>query len=123
MVVYGVDAPMHWDFDTYNARLDEVIRPVAEREDVSAIHVPYRRNRAVIFNSDLFHATSEVRFRPEYEFRRINVTYLFGDREADSDFRGLGRSDALLTSVRAVEPWRSAALSGRNSSLMNRLSP
>jgi hypothetical protein len=112
MVVYGVDAPMHWDFDTYNARLDEVIHPYVKREGVSAVHVPYRCNRAVIFNSDLFHATSEVRFRPEYEFRRINVTYLFGDREADRDFRGLGRPDALLSSVRAVEPWRSAALRG-----------
>ena len=42
--------------------------------------VPYRRNRVVIFDSDLFHRTDDLDFRPGYENRRINVTMLFGDR-------------------------------------------
>ena len=42
--------------------------------------VPYRRNRAVIFNSDLFHRTDDLDFAPGYENRRINVTMLFGER-------------------------------------------
>ncbi len=42
--------------------------------------VPYRRNRGVIFDSDLFHSTADVDFRPGYENRRINVTMLFGYR-------------------------------------------
>jgi hypothetical protein len=42
--------------------------------------VPYRGNRAVIFNSDLFHKTDAIRFREGYENRRINVTLLYGER-------------------------------------------
>jgi len=43
--------------------------------------VPYRANRAVIFDSDLFHETDVIRFKPGYENRRINVTLLFGRRQ------------------------------------------
>jgi hypothetical protein len=43
--------------------------------------VPHRCNRAVIFNSDLIHRTDDIRFRPGYENRRINVTFLYGVRE------------------------------------------
>ena len=44
------------------------------------VTVPYRRNRVVIFDSDLFHRTDDLDFRPGYENRRINVTMLFGNR-------------------------------------------
>ena len=44
------------------------------------VRVPYRRNRVVIFDSDLFHHTDDLGFRSGYENRRINVTMLFGDR-------------------------------------------
>ncbi len=42
--------------------------------------IPYRYNRAIIFDSDLFHTTPALRFRSGYENRRINVTLLYGDR-------------------------------------------
>ena len=45
-----------------------------------AITVPYRANRAVIFDSDLFHETDRIDFRPGYLNRRINVTMLYGRR-------------------------------------------
>ena len=38
-------------------------------------------NRAVIFNSNLFHETDKIDFKDGYENRRINVTMLFGKRE------------------------------------------
>ena len=65
LIVYDVDAPQRWDFDTYNGRLD-VIRPFLDRQKAQAVRIPYRQNRAIIFNSDLFHGTDAVRFRPEY---------------------------------------------------------
>jgi hypothetical protein len=34
----------------------------------------------VIFDSNLFHESDAVRFRPGYENHRINVTMLFGQR-------------------------------------------
>ena len=41
---------------------------------------PYRANRAVIFDSDLFHETDSIAFKPGYLNRRINVTMLYGRR-------------------------------------------
>ena len=43
--------------------------------------IPYRENRAVIFNSNLFHETDNYEFKEGYENRRVNVTLLFGHRE------------------------------------------
>ncbi len=44
------------------------------------ITVPYRANRAVIFDSNLFHKTDVIRFAGGYENRRINITMLYGRR-------------------------------------------
>jgi hypothetical protein len=43
--------------------------------------VPHRANRAVIFDSDLFHETDDIAFKDGYLNRRINVTLLYGRRE------------------------------------------
>ena len=36
----------------------------------------------MIFNSDLFHETDRIAFADGYENRRINVTLLYGRRDA-----------------------------------------
>ncbi|MGH7256636.1 MAG: hypothetical protein ACREI3_12775, partial [Nitrospirales bacterium] len=56
------------------------IRAFLTREGAQAVTIPYRANRAVIFNSDLFHETDRLRFREGYENRRINITLLYGQR-------------------------------------------
>ena len=48
--------------------------------DRAPVRVPYRCNRAAIFDSSLIHESGGVRFRPGYANRRINLTLLFGDR-------------------------------------------
>jgi hypothetical protein len=100
MIIYDVDAPLHWDFETYNGR-SEVIQPFLVQQHARSVIVPYRQNRAIIFNSDLFHGTCEVCFRPEYENRRINVTFLYGDRENDVDHPGNHRSAAMTNAWRS----------------------
>lgn len=81
IVVFAAEAPAHWSDADYNS-LDPALK--AERnarvEGVRRIEVPYRANRMVLFNSNLFHETAAVRFRPGYRNRRINLTLLFGDR-------------------------------------------
>jgi hypothetical protein len=108
LVVYPVDAPLHWDFVTYNSRSD-VIRAFLARQGVRPTRIAYRQNRAVIFNSDLFHGTEEVKFRQNYESRRINVTMLYGDREADVHHRQLARPDPMFGTAGSSYAWRSAA--------------
>lgn len=88
LVVYGVDAPLGWDFHTYNGRPD-IIKSFLKEQDAKAIYIPYKQNRAMIFNSDLFHNTAEVRFKPGHENKRINITMLYGDRENDYHHRNL----------------------------------
>jgi hypothetical protein len=45
-----------------------------------AIRVPYRENRAVIFDSAFLHHSDRGVFAPGYENRRVNVTFLYGSR-------------------------------------------
>lgn len=116
LVVYGVDAPSHWDFDMYNSRPD-VIKPFLRQQQARAITIPYRQNRAIIFNSDLFHATAELKFKPGYENRRVNVTMLYGDRENDVHHLDLARPGAAGAPNARPTGWRSAAFGrvGRSS--------
>lgn len=110
LVIYDVDAPLEWDFDTYNGRSD-IIKPFLRRQQAGALSIPYRQNRAVIFNSDLFHGTAQLNFRPGYENRRVNVTMLYGDRENDIHHLQMIHRDGLVhTGVRSAA-WRSASFS------------
>ncbi|MEU1089652.1 hypothetical protein ABZ401_23015 [Streptomyces sp. NPDC005892] len=104
LVVHDVDAPLSWGFETYNGRQD-VIRPFLRRTRARSMTIPYRQNRAVIFNSDLFHASDAVRFRPGYENLRINVTMLYGDREKEAHHPRLSGVEGMA----GRSAWRSAA--------------
>ena len=44
------------------------------------MRIHHRCNRALIFNSTLFHETDQIVFRPDYVNRRINITLLYGIR-------------------------------------------
>ncbi|MEU2621963.1 hypothetical protein ABZ642_28140 [Streptomyces sp. NPDC007157] len=104
LVVHNVDAPLSWGFHAYNGRQD-LIRPFLQRRQARSMTIPYRQNRAVIFNSDLFHASDAIRFRPGYENLRINVTMLYGDREEEAHHPQRSGSEA----VDGRPAWRSAA--------------
>lgn len=83
LVVWDKEAPPDWSSKRYNSseRDDQIaIRRFLESSGSNPVRVPHRQNRAVIFNSDLFHRTDEIRFREGYENRRINVTMLYGKR-------------------------------------------
>ena len=79
LVVHKAHAPSDWAFRTYNADSARMARFLEEAGD-EPVTVPYRRNRVVIFDSDLFHRTDDLDFHSGYENRRINVTMLFGNR-------------------------------------------
>lgn len=78
LVVYGAPPPSDWpivDYDADQAR----IRAFLEENGDSAVTVPYRENRGVLFESRLFHGTDRPDFAPGYKDHRINITLLFGD--------------------------------------------
>ena len=105
MLIYDVDAPLSWDFPTYNERGD-LIREFLNASHAGVIRIPYRQNRAIIFNSDLFHATEQVNFKPDYRSHRINITMLYGERRLDDHHPPSPHVDLPAHSS---SMWRSAA--------------
>jgi Tfp pilus assembly protein PilF len=79
LIVWDVAAPLDWEYSRYNGDL-EATRDFLKRANAKPTAIPYRCNRAVIFDSDLFHETDIIRFKDGYLNRRINVTLLYGDR-------------------------------------------
>ena len=75
--VYDVPAPEDWTFEQYNID-SALIYQFLEQHRAKCVTVPHRCNRAVLFNSALFHETDTIRFVDSYESRRVNMTYLFG---------------------------------------------
>lgn len=77
--VWDVEAPLDWDFAAYN-RDGPRMRNFLKDHNAKSLVVPHRQNRVIMFNSDLFHETGALTFRPGYENRRINITMLYGKR-------------------------------------------
>jgi tetratricopeptide (TPR) repeat protein len=81
LVVWNKEAPRDWNFKDYNNTANEPkVREFLDASGAKAVTIPYRANRAVIFNSDLFHETDRFHFKDDYESRRLNITLLYGRR-------------------------------------------
>jgi hypothetical protein len=80
LIVWDTPAPLDWNFAHYNGA-SQAIRDFLAQSKAQSVTVPYRANRAVIFDSDLFHATDRIAFKEGYLNRRINITMLYGKRE------------------------------------------
>jgi tetratricopeptide (TPR) repeat protein len=84
LLVHHVRAPKDWEHGDYNSWESEAkIETLLAASGADSTRVPYRANRAVLFDSDLFHRTDHYRFKPGYLQRRINVTMLFGWRDGN----------------------------------------
>ena len=82
LVVWNKEAPDDWDFVEYNNdKNKQKIQAFLEESGAKPINIPHRQNRAIIFNSNLFHETDVIEFQDTYECRRINVTLLYGRRQ------------------------------------------
>ncbi|MDG2285452.1 MAG: hypothetical protein P8N43_07970 [Alphaproteobacteria bacterium] len=78
LLIYRRPAPTSWGFEQYNAAPGEEVMKFLGDDADTPIRIPHRQNRAVIFDSRLFHETDRLHFREGLENRRINVTMLFG---------------------------------------------
>ena len=75
--VFDVPSPPDWAPHDYNENEVKIYAFLKDR-GAKMVRVPHRCNRAVLFNSALFHETDAIHFEPGYESRRLNFTYLFG---------------------------------------------
>jgi Tfp pilus assembly protein PilF len=81
LVIWDKPAPLDWDFAKYNNVDTTATREFLAHAGARSVTVPYRSNRAVIFDSSLFHETDRLLFKEGYLNRRINITLLYGLRE------------------------------------------
>ena len=80
LLVWDKAAPPEWDFAKFNGDY-AAIRDFLAQSGARKITIPHRANRAVIFDSNLFHKTDRISFAEGYENRRINITMLYGRRK------------------------------------------
>ncbi|MEO8301590.1 MAG: tetratricopeptide repeat protein [Rhizomicrobium sp.] len=79
LVIWNKKPPLDWNSLRSNGD-EKAARDLLAQTGAEPVIVPYRANRAVIFDSDLFHETDHIEFKPGYLNRRINVTMLYGRR-------------------------------------------
>ena len=69
--------PSGWAMEGYDADQERIVA-FLEHHGANTLRIPYRENRAVLFESRLFHASDDPIFVPSYQNRRVNMTFLFG---------------------------------------------
>ena len=77
LIVHRHLPPADWSLSNYSddkARIEKWIL----QKNTDSLEIPYRENRAVIFDSRLFHGSGSMKFADGYENQRINITLLFG---------------------------------------------
>ena len=86
LVVYTAKPPAGMDFAAWNQDTGRVVDELLAPTGFANVTVPHKANRAVLFDSALFHTTDALDFvrggGPEK--RRINLTLLYGHMQRPS---------------------------------------
>jgi tetratricopeptide (TPR) repeat protein len=77
LVVSRVPPPADWQMSDYEADQERIVA-FLEHNPQNRLKVPYGNNRAVVFESRLFHWSDTPEFAPGYENHRINLTFIYG---------------------------------------------
>ena len=84
LVVFTVKPPPEWDILQYNSDTEKVYEELLKPAGFKNVTIPYKENRAVLFDSALFHQTDNFHFKKGYPNRRINLTILYGDMQTST---------------------------------------
>lgn len=80
LVVYRVAPPEGTPMEVFNhSPLHPNVTKMLAETGFANYTIPYKTNRAVVFQSDLFHQSGKMTWAPGYDKRRINLTLLFGN--------------------------------------------
>ena len=72
--LYHRKAPKEWTWDQYNRDLSLIKEfLMGSKYDI----IPYKCNRAIIFEGNTFHTTDNVHMKPGHINKRINYTFLY----------------------------------------------
>jgi hypothetical protein len=81
--IFTINQPLEWDIRSFNGR-PELIAPFLQMQNAHRISIPYRQNRAITLNPELFCGISELKFHRGHENNRINITMLYDESPARS---------------------------------------
>jgi len=81
LAVCRTPPPAEWQIESYDNDSGQIAGLMAEHA-ADTLYVPYRENRAVLFQSRLFHRSDAPQFAQGYENHRINITMLFGRHDS-----------------------------------------
>lgn len=70
--------PPDWEFEQYNTNTHLVYEALLKPTNFANVTVPHKQNRAVLFDSALFHHTDKFKFKKGHKNHRINLTLLYG---------------------------------------------
>lgn len=76
LLIANVKAPEEWEWHDYNRDLPKITK-FLEDESVSFELVPYKYNRATIFEGKRFHKTAGVHTKPGIQNKRVNMTLMY----------------------------------------------
>lgn len=74
LLLYPIERPEDWEFERYNGSDEEIGELIS---GTPPIRIPFKMNRAVVFDSKLFHSSDRSVFFAEHEGFRTNVTFLY----------------------------------------------
>ena len=77
--IYKHAPPDDWQITNYDDDSELIKSFMVDHKDQNIV-IPYKENRAVLFNSRLFHGSNAPRFKSGYINHRINITMLFGQK-------------------------------------------
>lgn len=80
--LFDIEAPLFEtdaDFHAFN-RQPAHIQSYLQQRGARALDVPYRQNRLLIFNANLFHESLPYDFEADFASQRMNLTLMFGQR-------------------------------------------
>lgn len=82
LIIYDKVQPQDWDWSKINRLKDT--RIVREQisdylKESNTTTIAYRENRAMMFHSNLFHASDKFHFRDNYMSRRMNISLIFAE--------------------------------------------
>jgi tetratricopeptide (TPR) repeat protein len=80
LIIWDKPAPLNWGYEQYNCS-PQSAHDFLKQAGAQPATIPHRGNRAVIFNSNLFHETDKISFKTGYTNKRINITMLYGMRD------------------------------------------
>jgi tetratricopeptide (TPR) repeat protein len=78
LVICRAPPPPNWTIEGYDSDQKRIVT-FLEQHPADMLVAPYRENRAVIFESRLFHHSDQPNFKDGYANHRINLTFLFGN--------------------------------------------